>query len=67
MLQEHLQKHGLPMPHYETERSDEGFVSCVNVHLKGGHSLSFSSAPCPIKKGAEQDVARKACTELHLL
>lgn len=67
LLQEHMQKQGLTLPHYETERTDEGFQSTVRVHRHGNESLKFTSSPQPVKKAAEQEAAKAACLELKLL
>ena len=67
LLQEHVQKQGLTLPHYETERVEEGFKSTVKVHRHGNESLTFTSSPQPVKKGAEQEAAKAACLELNLI
>lgn len=67
LLQEHMQKKGLTLPHYETERVEEGFKSTVKVHRQGNKSMTFTSSPQPVKKGAEQEAAKAACFELNLI
>ena len=66
-LQEHTQKQGLPLPHYETERVELGFQSTVRVHRAGSDSVEFISGPQPVKKAAEQEAAKLACIELNLI
>ncbi len=63
-----MQKQGLTLPHYETERVEEGFKSTVKVHRQGNdESLTFTSSPQPVKKGAEQEAAKAACLDLKLI
>ena len=68
LLQEHMQKQGLSLPHYETERVEEGFKSTVRVHRPGNaDSEEFTSSPQPVKKAAEQEAAKAACLKLNLI
>ena len=67
LLQEHMQKQGLSLPHYETERVELGFKSTVRVHRHSNDSVEFTSGPQPVKKAAEQEAAKTACIELKLV
>ena len=67
LLQEHAQKQGLSLPHYETERVEMGFQSTVRVHRSASESVEFTSGPQPVKKAAEQEAAKLACVELSLI
>ena len=66
LLQEYTHKSKLSLPHYETERTEEGFKSTVSIYTSG-KSMTFTSAAYPVKKAAEQEAAKIACTELNLL
>lgn len=67
LLQEHAQKYGLSLPHYETERVEMGFLSTVRVHRSEKELVEFTSGPQPVKKAAEQEAAKLACIELSLI
>lgn len=67
LLQEHIQKQGLSLPRYETERVELGFQSTVRVPHLGSDSKEFTSGPHPVKKAAEQEAAKMACMDLKIL
>ena len=67
LLQEYSQKLKLSLPCYTTERAAGGFRSTVSVQRSSGETVDFTGGAHFVKKAAEQDVARIACTELNLL
>ncbi len=69
ILQEYTHKNKGSLPHYETERTDEGFQSTVRLHRAGPSSdhLVFTSGGYPVKKAAEQEAAKMACIELNIM
>ncbi len=63
-LQEHCQKHHLPVPSYKTERGPEfGFIGFVSF----GANQMKSSVPMPTAKEAEQRVAFEALKNAQVL
>jgi len=67
LLQEYTQKSKLSLPHYETERTEEGFKSTVSIYKSSGEMVTFTSGGYSVKKAAEQEAAKIACIELNLL
>ena len=68
LLQEHTQKTKVALPHYKTERTEEGYVSTVSIQQSsGGQVLHFTSGGQSFKQAAEQEAAKLACTKMGLL
>ena len=57
----------MSLPHYETERTDEGFKSTVRVHPTSDTTMEYTSSAQPAKKAAEQEAAKLACEGLNIV
>ncbi len=68
ILQEHVQKSRISeLPRYETERTEDGFISTVIIRVSTDKTQRFQGLPHANKKSAEQESAKKACLELKLV